>query len=145
MTIVDNGLIIRITDIFSEYRKRRKRRKFLAKNRRDIKILVDATWDQIIANVFSQRARNHEDALRIINSNHITGQSNDNLILTLRHLLEGYSILESKEYIDSRPELEDFFMGRLRPLLLEILHNDNISIAIGQQRVQSMIDMLDTL
>lgn len=106
--------------------------KFIKRNRKKLRILIDTITEQLVESYFHAKPRNIPTAALMINRHkqQLTDRDDIKLFDSLSDVLQHYEILADKTYIDHKPKLEPLFRREIRQLSLNIaLHNKLVNNA----------------
>lgn len=117
--IVNEAIFVPLGLLYNEYNKAKNTKEhFYNKNRKKIKVLVDALSEQLVEELLGSKPRNALDARKIINSELVRIKIKEDIALleALQAVLKQYEVLSDKAYIDHSRKMEDVFNGAMRDL-----------------------------
>lgn len=126
---VAKSILLKIHSLFHEYNIANNNEKFAKSHRKEIKIIVDSLFEQIIESLLGEKPRNAMTA-RIMINNYDQSNSTDadkRLLGALKNLLSQYHCLDSKAYIDHTNSIVDFVSNELYELSLSLVLHTALS------------------
>lgn len=138
---VSKDIFLELTSLYYGYTHADDESKYLANQRKKIKVISDSLWEQTLENIFHEKPRNNTAALRMINRKREALTNNDdiNVVNAVYGLLKDYDAVTDKMYIDIAKKLSPFFVGPLKRLCLALsAHGDHA----GSHRANKLIELL---
>jgi hypothetical protein len=126
---VAKPILLKIHSLFHEYNVADNNEEFAKIHRKEIKIIVDSLFEQIIESLLGEKPRNAMTA-RVMINNHDLSNSTDadkKLLGALKNLLSQYHCLDSKAYIDHTNSIVDFVSNELYELSLSLVIHTSLS------------------
>ena len=123
---VSPSILTPLLTLYQTYSTSTKDEEFFVGERRKIKVLVDAIWEQVTESLFKQKPRNYTDARRILiaKKSDLKEVDDQQLAEALIVLLRDYEVLIETGYINVVEKMRPFFLIRLKGLCLNLaLHS----------------------
>lgn len=113
---VCNEIFSELAQVFHLYTQSESDETFYKTNRKQIKVLVDSLWEQIVENLFGVKPRNCTDARQIINNRKAGLTSADDMAVVeaLLVVLRDYDVLIDTNYIDITKKMTPVFTINLK-------------------------------
>ena len=126
---VAKPILLKMHSLFHKYNVADNNEEFAKIYRKEIKIIVDSLFEQIIESLLGEKPRNAMTA-RVMINNHDLSNSTDadkKLLGALKNLLSQYHCLDSKAYIDHTNSIVDFVSNELYELSLSLVIHTSLS------------------
>lgn len=138
---VAESILPKIYSIFNEYKNSKDEDTFTNKYRKEIKIIVDTLFEQIIESILDQKPRNALNARLAINKTDLSAYSSSDrkLLNSLKNVLVEYDSLNSKEYIDHSESLIDFVSNELYALSIALINHEKLSQCDNAQSLKNYL------
>lgn len=117
---VDSEMFHELTNVYQSYSKANDQTDFIKNNRKNIKILTDSLWEQILFSIFAATPRSYTDARLIINENIDKLEIAEDIAIAnaMLAVLKEYDALIEKSYINITDKIKPILAISLRRLCL---------------------------
>lgn len=141
---VAESILPKIYSIFNEYKNSNDEDTFTNTYRKEIKIIVDTLFEQIIESILDEKPRNALNARLAINKTDLSAYSSSDrkLLNSLKNVLVEYDGLNSKEYIDHSESLIDFVSNELYALSIALINHEKLSQCDNAKSLKKLLDRI---
>lgn len=142
--LVSKHIFTKIAMIYTGYSEAEDNSVYLRVHRKQIRIIADTLWEQILENIFKNKPRNYTDAMFMINRHkqNLTDDDDITVVHKLYELLISYEVILDKNYMDISLKLLPIFKGAFKELCEALArHKMHVDI-LSAQKLLAMLERI---